>query len=92
MPVPSKPMALVVDMCILIRREDVTFKPQFATPFEINAGVETYSTRNWQEIPGLRPWTHSNFIRALSPKDRTALASELVQVMKSGRISPEDCR
>jgi hypothetical protein len=92
-PVPSKQMALVVDVCYLFQMQlDSTFKPLHARPEDVSAALRIYETRDWMRTPGLRPFTHTQFVRSLSDTERDALTLEITNVLRSGRIDPSDCR
>ena len=89
-PVPDKQMALVLDVCQVIRKElDDHFKPLHARQRDVRAGLSIYEKRSWEAIPGYRPWTHWNFVRSLSATDRENLASEIAAVMQE-RVSAGD--
>ncbi len=90
-PVPTKRMAFVEDVCLIGRADiDATFKPQVATEPDVRAVLEVYQTKDWQEIRGLRPWTHAAFVRSLTASQRQQLTVEVLQVLHSGRIG-NDC-
>lgn len=90
--VPKKNVALVVDICQLALIDDSTFKPNLASRDVVTSTIRRhYEAKDWREIPGLRPWTHSNFVKSLTTADRERLVDEVVDTMKSGRVSIGDC-
>jgi hypothetical protein len=91
-PVPPKPLAFVVDVCMVIYQEvNSIFKPLLATPDDVRPVVAVYQNRDWMKIPGLRPWTHTRFVRSLTDTEREQLVREVTAILKSGAVTKEDC-
>lgn len=85
--VPSKRMALVADVCALLQKADNTFKSRLADAPDVSSGIAVYETKDWMNIIGYRPWTNWHFVRGLTAPERAVLVSEIVTVMKSGRLN-----
>jgi hypothetical protein len=60
----------------------LTLNPELITETYIRQAISIYTSRDWQQIAGYRPWTHWNFIRRLDREQRESLVSELFQYMK----------
>lgn len=77
----SWPATLVCDLWWRFNDGDVAPRGldiRVATAAQIAAAIEFYVTKDWENIRGYRPWTHSKFIGQLSPSDRARLADEIV--------------
>lgn len=86
---PSLTDVLICDIWNIITEWELKIKIK---PDEINQKVilsafEVYTTKEWSNIRGLRPWTHWNFIRSLTKKERKKLAKEIVKYIKTKGIN-----
>lgn len=52
----------------------------------MNASIDIYLKKEFGEIAGYRPWTNWNFIRSLTKEQRTTLANEVVEYLKTNGI------
>lgn len=53
---------------------------------DVQRALNIYLYKNWEEISGFRPWTHSNFIRSLNENQRKILAKEVVEYMSKNGV------
>ncbi|MBA2734691.1 MAG: hypothetical protein H0U54_17655 [Acidobacteria bacterium] len=52
----------------------------------VKQALNVYVERGWKDIAGYRPWTHSSFIKSLSPQDRETLAKEVVKYIETNGV------
>jgi hypothetical protein len=71
------------DLKIKVTREEVTEEI-------ISATMVIYLYRDWSNIAGYRPWTHSNFIKSLTVDQRKTLAAEVVSYIKKNGVKDVD--
>jgi hypothetical protein len=66
--------------CYEVATENLNLKglsPRRVLPDEVDQALNVYQENDWENIPGLRPWTHWNFVRCLSIEQRASLAKKL---------------
>ena len=80
---PSLNEVLVHDIydliCHDISRTVVPPRPGDINEKDVLAALNIYSQRNWTELGGYRPWTHWNFVKDLTPREKEVLALEIIQ-------------
>jgi hypothetical protein len=53
---------------------------------EVDQALKVYQENDWKNIPGLRPWTHWNFVRCLSIEQRASLAKEAAKYVADNGV------
>lgn len=86
---PSKVDVLVCDLLLQLTKSNnqITISSEQISEYNVRDAVRSYEHSSWRNIPGLRPWTHWNFIKQLSAKDRRLLAHEVHAYMLSHGIN-----
>ena len=68
-------LRLHMDLHLIEMSTDLIQKPPSID--DVRRAINIYIEREWKDIAGLRPWTHSNFIRGLDNQERKKLAEEV---------------
>jgi hypothetical protein len=76
---------LVCDVFLIITRKlDVRgVSVGSARNEHVKMGIEFYVEHEWVRIPGLRPWTHWNFVRSLNAEQRQRLGQEITSYARA---------
>jgi len=53
---------------------------------DVRRAIGVYVEKDWQDIAGNRPWTHSNFLKSLTTSERQELAKEVVRYMDQNGV------
>lgn len=61
-------------------------KPAEVTEEIIKKAFDVYLKNEWTAIAGYRPWTHSVFIRSLTPEQLKTLTAEVVVYIKANGV------
>lgn len=94
MGMPTKELALVRDVCVLIKNYvDPDLVPHRASQGDVAVALRRYENRDeaWERSGGFRPWTHSHFVRVLTPPDRVQLGREITTLLQSGVVADWEC-
>ena len=68
----------------------LTISPKEVSETVIKQALEVYLHRDWNDIAGYRPWTHSHFIRGLKDAQRDLLAKEIVAYINEKGVRDVD--
>ena len=75
----------ICDIWMLIVKENPNVNLTNLNLSNINVALDIYINRDFAQISGYRPWTHSNFIKSLSQQQRNILAQETLNfIQKNG--------
>lgn len=84
---PTLTDAFICDIWQRIDKADMPFSK--VTIKQVTAAFKVYLKKDWNDISGYRPRTHSCFIRSLTEEQRKTLAAEVVDyIIKKGVNDP----
>jgi hypothetical protein len=64
--------------------------PRNARTEAIDSALAFYTTNDWTQLPGFRPWTHWHFVRCLSDEQRHRLSNQVHHYMAGNGVKNPD--